>query len=279
MKISENINFQHPVLAPWLHDLVGYTFEVKLRTAEERATNSLHIECEAEMDQPEILELLESGAAKFGILVRCTDTGYRRVLALGFPRGIHEFGPGALLGRVQIRPMIWLSSELTAYSPSGRREEFEAPVFLPAGQILALEEEFQVDVSRPPLPSIESLFELRIAPHVEDGLFDIDLNSDKVIIDVSEPTFNVIHSVRSGATTGVGSIQNLLYFPIIMHLLHEAERRSSELLGYRWCTALHATVESLGREIEGACKMSLAQLILKKPLLAIESSQAAEEEL
>ncbi len=277
MRISENSRFQHPVLAPWSHDFAGYGFEVSVRSSEDEATNSLHIDCEAKMDHPEIQSLIESGAAKFGVLVRCVDTGYRRVLDLGFPRGLHEFAPGALLGRVQIRPMIWLSSDLAAYSPLGRRAEFEAPIDLACGQILALEGEFLVDVSRPPLPSIESLFELRVASHVEDGLFDIDLNSDKVIIDVSEATFKVIHSVKIGSTAGVGSIQNLLYSQIILHLLHETERRESELESYRWCVALKATLEFHGREL-GGCKMSSAQVILKKPLLSLESGGTAEEE-
>lgn len=279
MKISEHTKFQHPVLAPWLNDVIGYGFEVDLRKAEDAATNSLHIDCEARMDQPEILKLIESGSAKFGVLVRCVETGYRKILALGFPRGVHEFGRGALMGRVQIRPMIWLNHDLAGYAPSGRRDEFDGAVDLSSGQILALEEEYLIDVSRPPLPSVESLFELRVAPQVEDGLFDIDLNSDKVIIDVSEAMFNVIQSVRSGSTTGMGSIQNLLYSQIITHLLHEIELRDAELQGYRWCVALKATVDSHGKELEGSCKMSLAQLILKKPLLAIDSNQMAEEDV
>ncbi|HGM7285344.1 hypothetical protein [Stenotrophomonas maltophilia] len=277
MKISESTSFQHPVLAPWLRDIAGYRFDVELRTAEDESTNSLFIDCQVVMDQPDIRTLIDSGAANFGILVRCTDTGYRKVIKLGFPRGLHEFAPGALLGRVQFRPMIWLVSNILDYSPRGRRVEFDNVDALGAGTILALAEEYLVDVSRPPLPSIESLFELRVASHVEDGLFDIDLNSDKVTIDVSEATFSVINSVRSGAITGAGSIQNLFYSQIIMHLLHEADLRKLELFGYRWCVALYATVESLGRELEGGCKMSLAQLILNKPLLNVGFGESAEE--
>src|SRR5438093_777778 len=105
MKISESTSFPHPILASWSKDISGAGFSTEIVYREDENTNQLSIHCTVLLDQPDIVTLIRTGSASFGCFIKCQETGFRRLQRIGFPAGNHDFGPGALLGRVQIRPM------------------------------------------------------------------------------------------------------------------------------------------------------------------------------
>lgn len=199
MKISESSSYPHPVLAPWSSDIGDANFHVDLVLRENGEAQEIDIHCEATLDQPDIRALIESGDAAFGCFVTCVATGFRRLQPFGFPSGQHQFAPGALLGRVQLRPMVWAVRPISGYTPAGAHIEFGGAHDIQAGQILALDEEQKVDVLRPPLPTIESIFELISSTELGNGDFEVDLSGDRIRL--SRERGPMLRSKRCGKQT------------------------------------------------------------------------------
>lgn len=266
MKISESTSYPHPVLAPWSTDISGAIFDADIVYREEGKNNQLSIRCEVNLDQPDLVALLESGAAAFGCFVRCQETGFRRLQRIGFPIGTHDFAPGALLGRVQVRPIVWSVKPIPAYNPTGVHPEFSGAMDIEAGQILALDDESIIEVTRPPLPAIESIFEIISSDEIPDGRFEIDTEQDRIIVKMGETTYQLVQELRQTDDDTRAVIMNALYAPIIMEVLEQLGEAGYEPFEqYRWLHPFRARCELTNIDIHKLELLNDAQQILLLP--------------
>lgn len=276
MKISETTSYPHPVLAPWSGDVEGSSFHAELTLREDGAAQRIDIHCEVSLDQPEIVSLIERGDAAFGCFITCVSTGFRRMQRFGFPSGSHQFAPGALLGRVQLRPMVWSLRTILAYRPAGTHAEFGGPADIEPGQILALDDELRVDVLRPPLPSIESIFEIFASQEVADGQFDIDLSGDRINIYMSEATFSLVQGLRQTTESTRGVVMNALFVPVVMEVLHHVATGEEQFAQCRWFEPFRKRSELLDVDLKSPTLLSDAQILLGLPFQ--ELGRLVEEE-
>jgi hypothetical protein len=270
MKISETTSYPHPVLAPWSTDILGATIEANITFEENSDRGAVSIHCAAALDHPDIVKLIEKGSAEFGFFIKCQETGLRRVQKFGFPSGIHQFAPGALLGRVQLRPMVWATERIPSYNPVGAHPEFEHGCDVEPGEILALDDEQVMDVTRPPLPSIESIFEITSSDQVADGKFEVDTGSDRITVQMSERMFHLVQSLRATDDTTRAVIMNGLYVPVVMQVLGElAEAGYEQFEQYRWLHPFRARCELAQVDIKKLDLLNDAQLLLGQPFCAL----------
>lgn len=282
MKISETTSFPFPVLAPWTDDIDGATISAEISFREEQEASQVTLHCAASVDQPEILALIQKGLATFGCYVRCVETGLRRLQPMSFPSGLHEFAPGALLGHVYIRPMVWTVSKVSSYKPTGLHPEYAGSFDIGPGAILALDDEQVIEVSRPPLPSIESIFEIKSSVEIADGKFQIDSASDRVIVWMSPKTFALVQRLRNYDETTRVVIKNSLYVPMVMQLLVDlSETGFDSYEKYRWLHPFRARCEQLEIDIKKLDLLSDAQKLLEQPFadLTLLAEDGAEESI
>jgi len=266
MKISESTSYPHPVLAPWSTDISGALFDTEIVYREEDKSNQLSIHCAARLDQPDIVALIQNGSAAFGCFVRCQETGFRRLQRIGFPTGSHDFAPGALLGRVQIRPIVWSVKPIPAYSPAGAHPEFSGAIDIEAGQILALDDELIIEVTRPPLPAVESIFEIISSEEIPEGRFEIDTEQDRVSIKMGEKTYQLVQELRQTDDDTRAVVMNALYAPIIMEVLEQLGEAGFEPFEpYRWLHPFKARCELTNIDIQKLELLNDAQKILSQP--------------
>lgn len=283
MKISETTSFPFPVLAPWSDDIEGATISAEIKFREEREISQVTLHCAAIVTQPEIAELIHKGVATFGCYVKCIETGVRRLQPMSFPTGLHDFAPGALLGHVHIRPMVWTVSNLHGYKPTGLHPEYLGDFDIGPGVILALDEEQIIEVSRPPLPSVESIFEIKSSAEIAEGKFEIDSASDRVIVRMNPKTYDLVQRLRHFDEATRVVIKNSLYIPMVMQVLSDLSETGFESFEkYRWLHPFRTRCEQLRIDVEKLDLLSDAQALLENPfatlaMLAEDGEEPSDE--
>lgn len=278
MKISETTSYPHPVLAPWSSDVEGATFAATIRFREREDSGQVTLHCEATLDHPDLIELINSGAASFGCYVRCQDTGMRRLQRIGYPSGTHDFAPGALLGRVQIRPIIWTTRQVNNYSPAGAHAEFNGSSDVTSGQILALDDEQTIDVIRPPLPPFESIFEIVASEDVAEGEFEIDTEMDRITVAMAPGTYQLVQSLRQTDDASRGVVMNALYVPVVMEVLDRLREGTEQYEAYRWLHPFSARCEVTGVDLNKPDILNDAQKMLAQPFSTLRLLTDEEDE-
>ncbi len=278
MKISETTSYPHPILAPWSTDIADAKIQTDVAFREEGDGNQVSIHCTTRLDQPDIVKLIQEGSATFGCYIKCQDTGLRRLQQFGIPLGVNHFAPGALLGRVQLRPMVWTVTRITSYSPIGAHPEFGGSCDIEPGQILALDDEQIIDITRPPLPSIESIFEIKSSDDVPEGRFEVDMESDRITVGMSAKTYLLVQSLRQNDDHTRVVVMNSLYVPIVMQVLDQlTEEGYEQFEQYRWLHPFRARCEDAGVNIEKLDLLNDAQRLLEQPFALMRQLVGNEE--
>lgn len=279
MKISETTSYPHPVLAPWSEDIAGATIDTEITFREKGEGNQVSIHFLSKLEQPDIVKMIQDGVATFGCFVKCQETGLRRLQRLGFPTGLYHFAPGALLGRVQLRPMVWAINRIASYNPEGAHAEFGNGCDIERGQILALDDEQIIDVTRPPLASIESIFEIIASDQVPEGRFDVDTESDKITVRMAGKTYQLVQSLREESESTRNVIMNGLYIPVVMQVLDQLTDGYEQFEQYRWLHPFRGRCELEGIDIEKPDLLNHAQRLLAMPFSALEQLIEPKEDV
>lgn len=269
MKISESTSYPHPVLAPWSEDIADASFDTRIVFQLDQAANQVTVRCDVTLDHPDIRSLIESGLATFGCFIKCRDTGLRRLQPLGFPSGSQQFASGALIGRVQLRPMVWSTRQIAGYDPAGAHPEFEGGMDIDAGQILALDDEQVIEVTRPPLPPLESIFEIRSSDEVPDGGFELDTTSDRITVLMPEATYRLVQDLRNADEGTRAVLMNALYVPVIMEVLDQLRDGEEQFEQYRWLHPFRARCEAAGVDLAKPNLLNDAQRLLLQPFASL----------
>lgn len=269
MKISETTSYPHPVLAPWSDDITGASIHTELTLREQGETQQIDIHCATSLDHPGLVQLIERGDARFGCFITCRATGFRRLQQFGFPLGSHQFAPGALLERVQLRPLVWAVRPITGYAPTGAHEEFGESVDIEPGQILAIDDELRVDVLRPAIPSIESIFEIFASPELGEGEFEIDLSGDRIHVDMGQKTFDLVQGLRGTDETSRAAVMNALFVPVVMEVLHQLSPGPEEFSQSRWLEPFRRRAERLDVDLTNPDLLTDAQKLLDRPFAGL----------
>lgn len=269
MKIKESTSYPHPVLAPWSDDISGASFDTKIAFRLDENINQVTLHCDVALEHPEIQNLIDSGRATFGCFIKCQETGLRRLQPLGFPIGSQQFASGALLGRVQLRPMVWTTSKVAAYNPSGVHAEFAGNMDIDAGQILALDDEQVIEVTRPALPPLESIFKIQSSDSVPPGAFEIDTEVDRITVFMSKQTYQLIQELRNESDSTRVVLMNALYVPVVIEVLDQLRAGTAQFDQYRWLHPFRARCEEADVDISNPDLLNDAQKLLQRPFASL----------
>lgn len=278
MKISETTSYAHPVLAPWSGDIPGASIHTEFMLRENGAGQQVDLHCSVRLDHPELPEMINDGTAEFGCFVTCRDTGFRRLQRMGFPEGTHQFAPGALFGRVQLRPIVWTAKPVSNYLPAGAHQEFSVPADLEPGQILALDDEQEVTVLRPPVPSIESIFEILSSEEVAEGEFVIDEAGDRIEITMAPATYALVQSLRQTDDVTRTVVMNAMFVPVVMEVVHRLAAGQEEFEQCRWFEPFRRRCEDVGVDMAEPDLFSDAQKLLSAPFAGLNQLIDAPED-
>lgn len=269
MKFSDDMRYPHPVLTPDSGDYPDAIFDVWFEVREVLDTGRVSLDYKIELTGPAIQELIENGDATPGVFVRCGDTYYSALEKLDWPSGTLEFPPGRLLNRVTVRPLIWLEAPLSFWSPAGVSTEFDLPLALGRGDVLAMAYEAVLSIGQAKLAPMESIFSIQRSPEVDEGKLEVDLNAEKITIKAGEQTFQLLNQIRFRAE-GRAAALAAVYLPAVMDALDQLRGESGAFENRRWYVPFTSKCDALGVNIENPDLFEDAQRLLKHPIRGLE---------
>lgn len=269
MKFSDDMRYPHPVLTPDSGDYPDGTFDVWFEVREILETGRVSLEYRIELAGPDIQELIESGRATAGVFVRCGDTYYSALKKLDWPSGTLEFPPGRLLNRVTVRPLIWLENPLPSWHPGGVSPEFDLPLALGRGDVLAMAYEVVLSIGQAKLAPMESIFSIQRSSEVDEGRLEVDLNAEKITIKAGEQTFQLLTQIRFRAD-GRAAALAAVYLPAVMDTLDQLRGEAGAFEGRRWFAPFTSKCDALGVNLENPDLFEDAQKLLRHPIRGLE---------
>lgn len=263
MKFSDDMRFPHPVLTAETGDFTEGVFQLDTQIEEIIETGKVSLNYTINLTEQSIRKLVEGGEATVGIFVRCGDTFYSDLRALGWPKGTIEFEKGSLLSRVTIRPVIWLSQALPKWIPENVHPEFTVPLNLGVGDILAFDDEQILSVGQAKLAPMESIFSLVASPDQPEGKLSIKLDAEKITIFAGEETHKMINALRHSSAKA--ALLSSIYMPAVMEVLDALRDDPDIHENRRWKQPFSAKCIAAGIDYGGSL-FENAQALLELPI-------------
>lgn len=266
MRISENTRFPHPVLGLDTGDFIVGEFSVEVGVKENRSTGAVTLEHAITLTEPGITALVEGNQASVGCIIKCVDTFFSDLRQMAWSTGRTDFSPGLLLNRVSLRPIVWLKTDLSEWDPGTIHHEFEPPVSLSAGDIIAVGEELIISVGQAKLSPIESIFDLVKSESIPEGTFEVDATGHRIALLVNEEMFRTLAQLRLKAD-GPEILMSSVYMPAIMEVLDILRNENTSCEYLRWYQPLLAKCDLKGLCIEpNMSTLKAAQILLERPV-------------
>ena len=266
MRIPENTRFPHPVLGLDTGDFVVGEFSVQIEVIENRSTGTVTLEHAITLTESGILALVESNKASVGYIIKCADTFFSDLRQIAWSTGKTDFSPGLLLNRVSIRPIVWLKTDLNEWNPGTIHHEFEPPLSLNNGDIVAIGEELIFSVGQAKLAPIESIFDLVRSESISEGMFEVDTTGHRIALLVNEKMFRTLAQLRS-ITDGPEILMSSIYMPAIMEVLDALRNTDQSYEHLRWYQPFLAKCDLKGVHLEPNMSiLEAAQILLERPV-------------
>lgn len=235
MRLTNEMNFPHPVLAHWRDDFSDGRFEVEVHYREDKSDGRLELAFDGHLESEAIQNLIDDGRAMLGCFVICRSTGIRRLIELSKLPESYAFARGELLDTVNLRPLVWTIADVAGWSPEGAHEEFADPQSLAKGDIVAMADEVTIEVRKADLPALETIFDLKVNEGLPNGEFEIDTLKDRITILASRETYNLVSVLRVSGGPSAAALMNSLYVPVVMSILTELARGGEgQFEDHRW---------------------------------------------
>lgn len=266
MRIPENTRFPHPVLGLDTGDFVVGEFSVQIEVIENRSTGAVTLEHAITLTESGILALVESNKASVGCIIKCADTFFSDLRQIAWSTGKTDFTPGLLLNRVSLRPIVWLKTDLNEWNPGTIHHEFEPPLSLNNGDIVAIGEELIFSVGQAKLAPIESIFDLVRSESISEGMFEVDTTGHRIALLVNEKMFQTLAQLRS-ITDGPEILMSSIYMPAIMEVLDALRNTDQSYEHLRWYQPFLAKCDLKGVRLEPNMSiLEAAQILLERPV-------------
>lgn len=273
MKLDADARFPHPVLSPDTGDYPNGLFKSSFAVVEKPDSAEVRLDYAVELEEPSLHDLIASSHAALGIFVMCRDTYYSKLVPLGLAGGQVNFEPGSLMGRVSVRPMIWTSLPVAAFPLENCHEEFGKGVLsFGEGEILALDDEFVINVGREKLAQMETIFSIALMESLPSGTFSLNLDAERITILVAQDIYETVNSLR-GLAHGRPITLNSVFLPAVMQVLDILREGAEPYEGRRWYRVFEAKCTHLGIDPENCDLWESAQRLLQAPFLEIHNKK------
>ena len=268
MKLDDMTRFAHPVLWTSTGDFSEGAFSSgEISVMEELTSGLVAIKVPLQIAHPDFLTLVNSKAAQAGVMVECAETYLSQLFPLPAAGGELQFVPGAVSGRVVIRPAIWSRQAIRNFRPKGVHPEFgEEIAEIATGSLLALADEQVIEVGRDKLAPLETIFDLTLNELVPEGEFQVDLDDEHIHIVAGRVALADISGMRN-SREGRWVLLSAVYLPALMTVLSAIAGSGASYEGKRWYRIFTAKASSLGIDLENCEPLVAAQQMLKSPFV------------
>ena len=261
MLIRPTTAFAHPVLSPHTDDYGDRIFDISLEVEEAPEAGEVVLSGHYVLDDDAVEELIRSSQATVGIVIESLETYFQRFVPLSGTTFTLEFKRGELRGRVAIQAIIAAAEDgAVLRSPHIAPDHTRA---LQAGHVVAASSIHWFEAGLDKLLPMESIFRLIANDEMEDGMFQIELDTEAIQIEVNRKLYDTIYGIRGSSIRDI--LLPSLFLPAVMNALDAMRTSGNE--GLRWHRVIEARCSNEGITIDANTDLAwAAQRLLEGPV-------------
>lgn len=270
MRYDPNKAYLYPVLRPNSTDYPRAEFQAEPDPERIERTTAVRVSAEFNLSDPDLLRLIEGGAAQYVLLVRATATHHRSSDRSADPKIDLEFKSGELSGRTEVRGLVVAVRDLPGFRADGWHDDYIGMTFdLPAGAVLAEDEPREYFIDNAEEAPVGSIFQVQPHNRLPDGRWNCELAGERVTLRMSEGDYRRFMDARSRVNRSPDAmyIMNAVYLPALVHVLQEADHNGEDYGDFRWYRSLDTRLADCERPQlgEGRDRLDDAQRLLNQP--------------
>ena len=274
--------FPYPVLAAWTGDYEESEFGVSTHDALLRNGSLIEINLQLRLTSEYLDNLIAVGDAQCVVEISCPKTFARHTQSVSLEDNL-SLKSGDYAEEMFITPLIVSARPLDGFISREHaaewREHRPKGFSLPEAGILAIGNTVRVMIEE---TGVNSVIDLVSNSQVEDGIFHVELDGERIKIHVSPEDKERVESLRrrrGGADTGFSALFPSMYLSAVS----EALRQLRDHQNSRWAFAMRVALERCGYghvSIESVQEQSLvyAQRILEHPMNGFLDAALSREE-
>jgi hypothetical protein len=276
MKLSPNSRFPHPVLSQDTSDYRDAAFGLELTYTEDFQRGQLMLACNASVRCPSMEELIQQSRVRLSLFVGCRDTYYREIHDVD-ERGQIVLPLDNLFGRVEITPVLVCKAAVASHTSADLSPEFQQPIAFRTGDLVGYAPTMVITVGRLKLEKFDSIFQLSEVDDLDEGEVAVDVDADKIQIQVSPAMKQVVDGLRLNSQ-GQRALLSSIYLPAVMEVLSILAADGGAGNGRRWKEVFTAKCDQLRINPEKSELLRDAQRLLRYPVPVSLRAVSAEEE-
>lgn len=266
MRIKQSTSFPHPVLAEHTGDYWDRKFVINLEVEEEPSAGTVYLRGSAAIDDSSIQRMIETGRAKFGLMIHCQDTYLDRFVECSLGEIKLDLSGGRVRGTVYVRGVVIATQEVQRLESENIDDEFPPDArVVRQGDFIALTQELSFEAGLEKLVPLEAIFRLKRSEATPEGQFQLEWDSESIEIFAHPALYDVLHSLREQASMR-GLLIPSLYLPVVMSTL-DAMQDEDGFANRRWYSVVSARCKAEGIDIKSIDDLAeAAQKLLDAPL-------------
>ena len=187
-----NKNYPHPVLSAFTDDYNHETAKFDINITEKIEGANLHLICEAELTDPNLLTLLEQGYVAFIVKLESAATRYRDTFEFSKFEEIITIPAANIEKKVELSTFIVAKTQINNFSSLAFHEDYEGVSFtIYPGDILAEGSDYTLKLEKKidPLTKVPSIFTIISTSDPKAAPMDVRTNEDQIIIVLNNENF------------------------------------------------------------------------------------------
>ena len=274
MTISNNIAYPTPVLRAESNDYLHSQFTSAV-IASVTPDDKINIAIDFDQTSPEIATQLASGHAVYVAVASCRDTVFEKVIT---PDSADLKNASTTISRwdvdnvLSVATYIVARQHITQFLPNDLHLEFgQQPVDFQPGSFLATGEVFSYCIYQEVFKSMVSVIDLVMNKNLQEGEWQVDLESDKICIEVDKK-MKVTIDKECSSQKNQTILMNGLYLPALIHVIQQLQNKKDDYSERRWAKVIETKALSLaGDDWEKDDAYKVVNKLLGYPLNNLKS--------
>ena len=263
MKLRKSATFAHPVVAPFLDDVIDNRFG--LRSFSARADGSHYcLDAEFELQNMDLADYIAKGVAAFALLTEARNFFYRALHSPLKSADSVKLDADSLSGDVECIPLVVATRDIPDYRLSDFNTDYKnVRIAVRSGDVLAIGDgqTFPAEKEYDTLQKLSSIMQVLEDKKIRPGSMDVALGEDKISIFLC-PDDHARYSTLSKLAEAAPVLMQMLAIPALQEAIADL-RRSEEAGGQRrWETALRKRLEKMNISLTDSTPADIACRLL-----------------
>ncbi|MBC6402401.1 MAG: hypothetical protein GDA39_03695 [Hyphomonadaceae bacterium] len=277
MRISnETIRYLHPVYSAASGDYDDYAADFGIEVAQ--SGEDIEVRYESRIGNAFLQDAIAKKQILPGFFVVCEDTMFNRLMPASMGNGTFALEAAQLYGRVDIRPVCYISDAFNPARHESMNDEFPDTIRFEPHSLAVIGPARYFNVKPEKLQPFGNIYCLVKNDSIPEGEIRVDVGEDPIQIAAAPGTYGFLTAMRNRSDTR-DVLMNAVYLPAVMETLSALSGGGGDLDQYAWHGVIASKCEELklNPRDKNSSGLEMAQKLMKRPLQRLEKTVRKRE--